>query len=558
MRSVTHLVASAALVAAIAVGLRAQGPGRTNANWPTVGADAQRTSWMKNELKLSAAAMASASAKATADTEARFQFLWKTKLDNRPVQLNALTQPLLLQNIISHKGFKALAFVGGSADVVYAIDYELNRLYWKQRLSTAARPATGPVACPGGLTAITRAVTVTPPGLPGGPGGPGPGGPAGRGPGQPGPSPNRGGINTNNLPINSAVYALSSGGMVHFLNPHIGEDIQPPVKFLPPNAKVAGLIAIDNVLYAATADHCGGAANGIWALDLGSQATTITKWESNGGSVVGTTGATFGLDGTVYAATGAAPKAAAALGTPGAGGTGTGLAAPKLGSVVASEGGFSNSVVALEPKSLKLRDYFTSQTAFTTAPVVFRFKDRDLLAAANSDGRVYVLDAKAIGGADHKAPLARSAAYSALPETASQALATWEEPNGTRWLLAPSRTGIVAFKVVDQNGALSLEQGWASRDIASPLPPTILNDIVFAVASGLPPGDATTPVAERAKRATPAVLYALDGRTGKELWTSGSAITSFSPGIAPAAGDSQVYVVTYDGTVYAFGLPQER
>ena len=57
--------------------------------------------------------------------------------------------------------------------------------------------------------------------------------------------------------------------MVHFLNPHIGEDIQPPVKFLPPNAKVAGLILIDNVLYAATADNCGGAPDGIWALDLG-------------------------------------------------------------------------------------------------------------------------------------------------------------------------------------------------------------------------------------------------------------------------------------------------
>ena len=36
--------------------------------------------------------------------------------------LHALTQPLLLQNIISYKGFKALAFVGGSADNVYSID----------------------------------------------------------------------------------------------------------------------------------------------------------------------------------------------------------------------------------------------------------------------------------------------------------------------------------------------------------------------------------------------------------------------------------------------------
>ena len=505
MRSVTRLFTIGALVAAAIAAGRAQGPGRTNSNWPTVGADAQRTSWMKNEVKLSAATM----------TTPGFQLLWKAKLENQPAQLNALTQPLLLQNIISHKGFKALAFVGGSADVVYAIDYDLNRVYWKQRLNTGARPANASVTCPGGLTALTRATSITPPGLPGARGGPG--GPPARGPGQPGPPPpNRGGINPNNLPITGAVYAVSSGGMVHFLNPHIGADIQPPIKFLPPNAKVAGLILIDNVLYAATADNCGGAPNGIWALDLGSEAKTVARWES-GGSVVGTTGPTFGLDGTPYVAAG-------------------------------------DALFALEPKSLKPGDHFTAERAFTTAPVAFRFRDRNLLAVGNSDGRIYLLDAKTPGGPDHKTPLARSGAA----EGARGALATWEDASGTRWLLAPSASGIVAFTIADREGTLSLEPAWTSREIPSPLPPTILNDVVFAVASGLPPGDAKTTAAERVKRAGAAVLYALDGRTGKELWNSGTAITSFAPGIAPSAGDSQVYVVTYDGTMYAFGLPQER
>ena len=54
------------------------------------------------------------------------------------------------------------------------------------------------------------------------------------------------------------------------------------------------------------------------------------------------------------------------------------------------------------------------------------------------------------------------------------------------------------------------------------------------------------------------MLYALDGATGKELWTSGTTITSFVPGVGPSAGDSQVYVVTNDGTLYAFGVPMER
>jgi outer membrane protein assembly factor BamB len=42
------------------------------------------------------------------------------------------------------------------------------------------------------------------------------------------------------------------------------------------------------------------------------------------------------------------------------------------------------------------------------------------------------------------------------------------------------------------------------------------------------------------------------------LWSSGTAIGSFVRGVAPSAGDGQVYVVTFDGTVYAFGIPLEH
>jgi outer membrane protein assembly factor BamB len=42
------------------------------------------------------------------------------------------------------------------------------------------------------------------------------------------------------------------------------------------------------------------------------------------------------------------------------------------------------------------------------------------------------------------------------------------------------------------------------------------------------------------------------------LWNSGTAIASFVHGVAPSAGDGQVYVVTYDGVLYAFGMPLEH
>jgi outer membrane protein assembly factor BamB len=64
--------------------------------------------------------------------------------------------------------------------------------------------------------------------------------------------------------------------------------------------------------------------------------------------------------------------------------------------------------------------------------------------------------------------------------------------------------------------------------------------------------------AERAKRSSPAVLYALDSVTGKELWSSGSTITSFVHSGGLSGGGSRVYVSTHDGTQYAFGFPIEH
>jgi outer membrane protein assembly factor BamB len=53
-----------------------------------------------------------------------------------------------------------------------------------------------------------------------------------------------------------------------------------------------------------------------------------------------------------------------------------------------------------------------------------------------------------------------------------------------------------------------------------------------------------------------AILYAFDAATGKELFSSGDTMPSFThfSGIAVAAG--HVLVTTYDNTLYSFGLKQ--
>ena len=124
----------------------AHAQGRGGGAWTTAGADAQRTSSIRTDAKISVASM----------QQPGFQFLWKRKFDSPGASVTALTQPVLLPNIIAYKGFKALAFVGASSDTVYAVDYELNRMFWTQHLATAV-PAKATAACPGGLGSITKA-----------------------------------------------------------------------------------------------------------------------------------------------------------------------------------------------------------------------------------------------------------------------------------------------------------------------------------------------------------------------------------------------------------------
>ena len=176
--------------------------------------------------------------------------------------------------------------------------------------------------------------------------------------------------------------------------------------------------------------------------------------------------------------------------------------------------------------------------------LVIRHKDKDLIAASANDGRLYVLDAASLGGADHRTPLAATDTFT--DAGAGTALATFEDASG-RWIFATASgttgdvkfaengaapTGrIVAFKLVDEGGKLTLVPGWQSRDLTSPLAPIVVNGMVFAVSSGeYRGGPSSLPVAQRAQRSSPAVLYVLDAATGRALWNSGATIKSFARG----------------------------
>src|SRR3954464_12298992 len=139
----------AGLALGIAAAALTHAQGRGGQNWNTTSADAQRTGWLRTETRIAADTMRAAA-------NGGFQLLWQVKPENRARQLTTLTQPLILGNLISHKGFKSLAFFGGSDDVVYAYDYDLGQVYWHQKLNTGTAALSATIACPAALTTITR------------------------------------------------------------------------------------------------------------------------------------------------------------------------------------------------------------------------------------------------------------------------------------------------------------------------------------------------------------------------------------------------------------------
>ncbi len=274
----------------------------------------------------------------------------------------------------------------------------------------------------------------------------------------------------------------------------------------------------------------------------------MTTWGTGGAHVAGGAGPSFGSDGTVYVATtadAATPQSAQA-----------------------------NRVVALDPVTLRPKHWLATDAAdFNASPVVFTHKDRELVAVSGNDGRLYLLDGKSLGGVDQRTPLYVTAKYSS--RGSGGGLATWEDKAGTRWIAASAVGGeapglkftangpaptasIVAFTLVDADGRLTLAPAWRSPNLVSPLPPLVVNGMVLVVSLGERGTAAAAPdAAQSAARSAPARLHVLDAALGKPLWNSGSSITSKARARI-AAGAGQVYLVTDDNHLYAFGIPMEH
>jgi hypothetical protein len=556
--------------------------GRGDSAWATAGADPQRSSWVRSDPKLSR------------DTikNPEFRFLWKIKLTDGSEPLKSLTPAILLHRYIGYRGFRDLAFMQVNGSRLVGIDIDLGRVEWNvpsefPQMAGADSPGTingiarptlpafpGPPRAfgPGrggpahsavgepGQGAITIAQAgmlarpiVPPGGMPGGPaaapnttGAPGtppmstgttptPTGttaaPAGTGQSPtvvPGTPPLPGGSNAPGLPGSGGafpvpprtpivIHTLSADGMLHTRFVSNGVEPAPPVAFVPPGCAARGFIVVNTTAYVAIG-ACNNKPGGVRALDLVSK--SVASWDADS-EIAGPDGLAFGPDGTAYVAT-------------------------------------SNGLLsALDPKTLQVKDSYQADQGFITSPVIFQYRTRVLAVAASKDGNLYLLDTKSLGGTDRHTPLYKTA--DATASTISGTLASWQDAGGRRWILGASSTpssekgAIRAWQIQDQNGAPTLAPVWTSAEIAAPSSPIIFNGVVFATANG----NALAAVSGK-QNSSPAVIHALDGATGKQLWNSGKTITASAHYGSLSGGDSQIFLGTDDGAFYAFGFWIER
>jgi outer membrane protein assembly factor BamB len=499
-------------------------------NWLTFGHDPQRTGWARGNDALSVKNVGT------------LELKWKSKLDNQPLSLTALTAPLVASGVTTPEGVKTLVYVAGSSDHVFALDADTGKLVWSVTFHSPVLPKNpGMWLCPNNLNATP---TID----------------------------RRAGI----------IYVLAADGRLFGLGLGTGRIKFGPIQFVPPYSKDWSLNLIHGVIYTSVSQNCSETQSGIYAMDVRHPMRPVIHdllvAKKGGAGIWGRGGVTAGEGNRIYAATGDGPNDPAA-------------------------GEYGSSVIAVKIPALKVEDYYSpNDYALLTrydldigasSPVWFAHGKYHLLAAGGKGGTLYLLNADRLGSGDHQTPLETlrlSNDQRAYEENGIWGgFATWRDPQGETWLYVPVWGAIsknapqfpqthgpdpdgclMAFKVgYDAHSQPRLVPEWVSRDFNRPEPPVVANGVVFGLSTGENPqqtagaavvskpghfGNRILTNQERMENTRHAILYALDARTGKVLYSSGDTITSWVHFSGLAVANGRIYAVDHDSQVYCFDL----
>jgi outer membrane protein assembly factor BamB len=531
--------------------------------WLTWGGDLERTGWNRGETALSRQSVG------------RLALKWKTQIDKEvSIEIESgnsmLTAPLVAQGVRTPQGSRTVVYTLAQSNTLAALDAATGASIWRRAFDNTVDPANKP------NWICTNVSTATP-------------------------------------VIDKAkniIYMLAADGRLHGVDLATGEArLIPPPQFVTPYSRNWSLNLVDGVLYTTVGRGCGngpvpgapappaGTIRGggaappppvaahMIAMDLNSPARPITRFFT---STARPNGA-WSRGGLAWAHDSLLVQTADGVWNP-------------------SQGLWGQTLLRLAPKTLQVLDYFTPSNLDVLnandldygsgGTLGFTFRNRDLVVSAGKDGTVYLLDAKSLGGADHRTPM--FAIKAGNDELSYASMGVWGAPatfvnaRNERWVYFPmwgppskeaafERTNgsapdgsIMAFQVVMEGDTPVLAPKWISRNLAVPDSPVIANGVIYAISTGentlqrhtdpryhaiyqkpgAPPLPKTGTMTgeERGQNTTHAILYALDPETGQELYSSKDLIDDWTHLSSVTVADGQVYVTTRKTNVYAFGL----
>ena len=493
------------------------------ADWLTFGHDAQRTGWAFEERAINP------------ETAPRLTLRWKTKVENEPFSLSALTAPVVAENVSTKNGNKAVVYVAGISGTLFAIEADTGEELWRYAVKNFVESRKhvyvfqGGFLCPNGITATPVIDKST-----------------------------------------NTIYMIGQDGMLYGLDLGSGLLRYGPVQFVAPFAKSWSLNLVNGKIYTTLSQGCGNGLSGFYSIDVRDRHHPVIQQglltNTNTSGIWGRGGPVIGTNGRVY------------------GGTADGVFDPAAGD-------YSNTVAAESLDTLNIVDYFLPSNwdylrrkdfdLGSSSPVYFGWRNKNLIAHGAKESVVYLLDADSLGGKDHQTPLYVSPRLGNDKQVCCEGIGIWgalsttRDNDGQTWLYVPmagppaaegprfpitngdsSRGSIMAFRVTPDPKTQdpTLEPVWISGGFDHPDPAIVANGVIFAISTGenaVQKGGA----AKRLENTHPAVLRALDAKTGKELYNSGEAMSSWVHFGGLALANGRVYAVDHDSNVYCFGLP---
>jgi outer membrane protein assembly factor BamB len=489
-------------------------------DWTTFGHDPQRSGWAPEETILTRANVS------------RLELKWKARLKNAAYSLSALTAPIVASGISTIHGVRSVVYVAGIAGEVFALDAQTGGELWTHTFRYVVSPGKGgyqgTFLCPNGITAtpvIDKSAQV--------------------------------------------LYVIAGNGSLYGLDLGSGRVRYGPVQFVAPFSKNWSLNLADGVIYTVLSQGCGGGISGFYAIDVRNTHQPVIRQmllsNTDTAGVWGRGGAIIGKNGRVFGAT-------------------------ADGQFDPIAGDYSDSVVAASLRDLSLTDYFIpANWAYlrehdldfgASSPVWFGWRNRNLIASGAKESVVYLLDADALGGNDHQTPLYKTPKLGNDKDVCCEGFGIWgglstaRDEAGQTWLYVPMggppsgsapkfrvtngdnpHGSIMAFRVVPDAKTQDplLEPAWISRDFNLPDPVVVANGVVFALSTG-ENANQNSGEEKRLLNTRPAVLHALDARTGAELYNSANAMTTWVHFSGIALADGRIFAVDHDSNVYCFGL----